>query len=156
LRKSFGATIAVDGVGLEVRPGEVFGLLGPNGAGKTTTISMCVGLLTPDSGSVEVLGLGSSVQPWVRAKIGVAPQALALYDGLTARENLAFFGTLYSLKGQDLRRRVDRALDAVGLSARQKDRVKGFSGGMKRRLNLAVAMLHDPALLMLDEPTAGV
>ncbi len=155
-RKTFGTTTAVDGLTLEIRPGEVFGLLGPNGAGKTTTISMAVGLLKPDSGSVEIVGIGSSTDASVRGKIGVAPQSLAIYDQLTAEENLKFFGRLYGLSGHALNERVTHVLNAVGLLPRKSDRAHAFSGGMKRRLNLAVAMLHDPPMLLLDEPTAGV
>lgn len=156
IRKRFGSTVAVDGVSLSVRRGEVFGLLGPNGAGKTTTISMAIGLLAPDEGRVELEGLGAPTDPRVRAHIGVAPQALALYDDLSAEENLRFFGQVYGLGGAALAGRVAAVLEGVGLSPRGRDRVKGFSGGMKRRLNLAVALLHDPPMLLLDEPTAGV
>lgn len=156
LRKAFGATVAVDGLSLEVRRGEVFGLLGPNGAGKSTTIGMAIGLIAPDSGTVEIEGGGSPRSPEVRATLGVAPQALALYDDLTARENLAFFGTMYGMASAKLRERVASVLEAVGLTARKDDRVGGYSGGMKRRLNLAAALIHDPPLLLLDEPTAGV
>ncbi len=156
LRKSFGQTVAVDGLSLEIKRGEVFGLLGPNGAGKTTTISMAIGLLTPDSGSVELEGFGSPRELAARAQIGVAPQALALYDALSGEENLRFFGKLYGLSGSTLASRVNAALEAVGLAARGKDRLSAYSGGMARRLNLAVAILHNPAILLLDEPTAGV
>ncbi|MBL9000676.1 MAG: ABC transporter ATP-binding protein [Phycisphaerae bacterium] len=156
LRKSFGAVAAVDSVSLEIRRGEVFGLLGPNGAGKSTTIGMAVGLLAPDSGSVELEGVGPPTDPKVRAHLGVAPQALAVYDDLTGEENLRFFGRLYGLRASVLRERVAAVLDMVGLSARSADRVGTYSGGMKRRLNLAAALVHDPPLLLLDEPTAGV
>ncbi|MBL8991524.1 MAG: ABC transporter ATP-binding protein [Phycisphaerae bacterium] len=156
VRKAFGRTVAVDGLSLRVHPGEVFGLLGPNGAGKTTTISMAIGLVRPDAGTVELEGHGPPTDGKVRRMIGVAPQSLALYDQLTAEENLAFFGRLYDLKGRGLADRVQAVLGAVGLSPRRRDRVGGFSGGMKRRMNLAVAMLHDPPMLLLDEPTAGV
>jgi ABC-2 type transport system ATP-binding protein len=156
LRKTYGATKAVDGLSLEVRKGEVFGLLGPNGAGKTTTIGMAVGLVAPDAGSVDVDGAGPPSDPEVRRRIGVAPQTLALYDELTAEENLRFFGRLFGLSGAALSARVDALLEWTGLSGRRKDRVKAFSGGMKRRLNLAGALVHDPPLLLLDEPTAGV
>ena len=156
IRKSFGDLVAVDGLSLHVREGEVFGLLGPNGAGKTTTISMAIGLLLPDAGTIDIGGFGAPTNARVRAKIGVAPQALALYDDLSAQENLEFFGRLYGLSGKVLADRSTAVLNDVGLESRRKDRVKGYSGGMKRRLNLAVAMLHDPPLLLLDEPTAGV
>ncbi len=156
LCKSFGDNVAVDGLSLEIPSGEVFGLLGPNGAGKTTTVNMVVGLLQPDGGSVNLDNGGSPVNPSVRAKIGVAPQALALYDELTGEENLTFFGKLQGLRGGKLAERVRWSLEFVGLLDRQSDRVKTYSGGMKRRLNLAVAVLHDPPLLLLDEPTVGV
>lgn len=154
LHKSFGAIRAVDGVSLEVRKGEVFGLLGPNGAGKSTTINMAMGLLAPDSGAIELEGLGSPRDPSVRRHLGLAPQAIALYEGLTASENLHFFASLYGLR--DAKRRVAAMLELVGLGPRGNDLVAGFSGGMQRRLNLAAALLHDPPLLLLDEPTAGV
>lgn len=156
LRKSFGKTVAVDGISFEIMPHEVFGLLGPNGAGKTTTVNMIVGLLKPDSGRVELSGLGSPKNPKVRARIGVAPQTLSLYDDLSAQENLECFGRLYGLSGKRLQERVAWSLDLVGLSERKDDRVKKFSGGMKRRLNLAVALVHNPEYLILDEPTVGV
>jgi ABC-2 type transport system ATP-binding protein len=134
----------------------VFGLLGPNGAGKTTTVNMAVGLLRPDQGTIEIDGVGSPDQPDVRAKIGVATQALALYDDLTGEENLSFFGKLQGLAGRRLAERVAWALEFVALADRRRDRVKTYSGGMKRRLNMAVAVIHDPPLLLLDEPTVGV
>ncbi len=156
LRKSFGPIVAVDGLSLDIREGEIFGLLGPNGAGKSTTIAMIVGLLRPDSGRVEMDGVGSTLTPAARARIGVAPQSLALYDELSARENLDFFGRLYEMPALARRARVDELLDFVGLADRARSRVRTYSGGMKRRLNLAVALLHDPPLLLLDEPTVGV
>ena len=156
VRKAFGAIVAVDGLTLSIRQDEVFGLLGPNGAGKTTTVNMAVGLLRPDQGTIELNGVGSPDQPNVRAQIGVATQALALYDDLTGEENLSFFGKLQGLSGRRLAERVGWALEFVTLSDRRRDRVKTYSGGMKRRLNLAVAVIHDPPLLLLDEPTVGV
>jgi ABC-2 type transport system ATP-binding protein len=156
LRKSFGELTAVDGLTLTVRKGEVFGLLGPNGAGKTTTLSIAVGLLRPDDGGAELEGLGLCIDPRVRRSIGVAPQSLAVYDALTGDENLRFFGSLYGLRGQELTDRVNGALDAVQLTDRKNDQAGTYSGGMKRRLNLAAALIHDPPLLLLDEPTAGV
>lgn len=155
VRKSYGPRVAVDGVSLSVKPGEVFGLLGPNGAGKSTTIGMCIGVLRPDSGTVRVGGRSPEL-PEVRRELGVAPQSLAVYDELTGRENLAYFGTLAGLAGRDLSTRVSSALESVGLSDRGHDRVMGYSGGMKRRLNLAAAVVHGPKLVLLDEPTAGV
>ncbi len=156
VRKAFGPLVAVDGLSLDVRPGEVFGLLGPNGAGKTTTISMAVGLFAPDRGRVGIGEHGAPTDPAVRAKIGVAPQALALYDDLTAEENLRFFASLYGAYAVVPPTRAGEVLERVGLTARRRDRVKTFSGGMKRRLNLGAALLHDPPMLLLDEPTAGV
>ncbi len=156
LRKSFGSLVAVDDVSFEIARGEVFGLLGPNGAGKSTTINMAIGVLSPDSGSVEIEGVGSPVLAEARRKIGVAPQALALYDELSGRENIEFFGRLQGLWGAGLRQRVDAVLEAVGLSDRGKDKAGEYSGGMKRRLNLAAALVHDPEVVLLDEPTAGV
>jgi ABC-2 type transport system ATP-binding protein len=156
LRKSFGSLVAVDGVSLSVARGEVFGLLGPNGAGKSTTIGMAIGLLAPDSGSVEIEGAGSPRDAAARRQIGVAPQSLALYDELSGEENLLFFGRIQGLSGSLLKTRVTTVLQQVGLAERRRDRVAGYSGGMKRRLNLAAAIVHDPPLLLLDEPTAGV
>ena len=154
IRKRFGATTAVDGLSLEVRSGEVFGLLGPNGAGKSTTIAITTGLLAPDPGSVDILGLGSPADPRVRMHLGLAPQEITLYGELTARENLMFFARLYGIASP--RARVDELLAQVELDTRANDRVAAFSGGMKRRLNLAAAIVHDPRLVLLDEPTAGV
>jgi ABC-2 type transport system ATP-binding protein len=156
VRKTFGNIVAVDGLSLSVRKGEVFGLLGPNGAGKSTSVSLSVGLLTPDSGSVTIEGHGNPADPEVRRRIGVAPQALSLYDRLTAEENLRFFGEVYGLSGATLDKRVSWCLDFVTLADRRGDFVEGYSGGMKRRLNLAAALIHDPELLLLDEPTVGV
>lgn len=156
LHKRFGSVDALRGLSLDVPRATVFGLLGPNGAGKTTTISIAVGLLRPDSGTVDLDGAGSPVDPSVRRRVGVAPQAIALYDELTAAENLDFFATLYGLDRAIRRARTDDLLARVGLTDRARDRVKDFSGGMKRRLNLAAALIHDPPLVLLDEPTAGV
>ena len=153
--KTFGALRAVDGVSFEVAAGEVFGLLGPNGAGKSTTISMICGLLAPDEGAIEVDGRSPS-DPAARTALGVAPQAMAVYDELTARENLRFFGKLYGLGGAELSERCEELLEFVSLRDRANDRAGKYSGGMKRRLNLACAMMHDPKILLLDEPTAGV
>ncbi len=154
LAKRFGNVQAVSGLSLSVRRGEVLGLLGPNGAGKSTTLSMAIGLIAPDAGTVEYEGLGSPRSASVRARIGYAPQSLALYDELTGTENLRFFARLQGIRR--IRERVDAALERVQLSARAGDRVRTYSGGMQRRLNLAVALLNDPEFLLLDEPTAGV
>jgi ABC-2 type transport system ATP-binding protein len=156
VHKRYGDVLAVDGLDLEVRAGEILGLLGPNGAGKTTTVAIAPGLLMPDAGRVDVAGLGSPARPEARRRLGVAPQALALYETLTGAENLAFFGSLHGLSGRDLDERVGGALAFVGLSERGGARVATYSGGMKRRLNLAAALVHDPLLVLLDEPTAGV
>ena len=156
LVKSYGALRAVDGIAFHANPGECLGLLGPNGAGKTTTIHCIVGALRPDAGIVQVDGMSDPTRPAVRAKLGVAPQSLAVYDDFTAEENLAFFGGLYGLAGERLRERVDRALDLAGLTSRRKDRVSTYSGGMQRRLNLVCGLLHDPPVILLDEPTVGV
>jgi ABC-2 type transport system ATP-binding protein len=155
--KQYGATLALDRVSFEVRDGEIFGLLGPNGAGKTTLLSILSCLLEPTSGEVRLLGrpIGPGDR-LARRLIGVVPQELALYGELTARENLLFFGELYGIRGGELRRRVGHILDAVGLGDKADDRVRTFSGGMKRRLNLGAALVHGPSLLLLDEPTVGV
>jgi linearmycin/streptolysin S transport system ATP-binding protein len=156
LRKAYAKIQAVDGVSLELVAGETFGLLGPNGAGKTTTIHMLIGALRPDDGEVTINGSTDPTRPDVRRQIGVAPQVEALYDELSAAENLSFFGRLYGLAGVHLKERVSWCLGLAGLTARAGDRVKTYSGGMKRRLNLACALVHDPPVLLLDEPTAGV
>lgn len=156
IRKSFGTVTAVNGLSLELCPGECFGLLGPNGAGKSTTVNIAIGLLSPDAGTVDLGGRGSPMQASVRQEIGLAPQSLALYDELTAAENLRFFGGLFGLTGRQLREQADWALKFVGLTDRRSDRVRTYSGGMKRRLNLAVAVIHRPRLLLLDEPTVGM
>lgn len=156
LSKRYGDVQAVDGVSFAVAAGEAFGLLGPNGAGKTTTIHMLAGALAPDAGEVTVAGERDPSRPEVRRRIGVAPQGLAIYEELTGEENLATFGRLYGLKGTALAARVDWALDFAGLTDRRKHRAGTYSGGMKRRLNLACALVHEPALLICDEPTVGV
>src|SRR5215813_12204705 len=157
LRKTFGSLFAVDDVSFSVLPGRLTGLLGPNGAGKTTSVSIIAGLLTPERGDVLVGGraLSGDTDPGKR-RIGLVPQDVALYDELTARDNLRFFGALYDLTGPALDHAMTAALTLVGLADRARDRVKTFSGGMKRRLNLAAGLLHDPDILLLDEPTVGV
>ena len=156
VHKSFGKTSAVDDLSLSVHREEVLSLLGPNDAGKSTTVSLAVGLLTPDSGEVTIEGLGNPADPAVRQRMGVAPQALALYDLLTGEENLRFFGQIYSVPEATLAARVAWCLDFVGLTDRRHDRAGTYSGGMKRRLNLAAALVHEPELVLLDEPTMGV
>ena len=156
LCKRYGDLVAVDGLDLRVEAGETFGLLGPNGAGKSTTIRLALGVLTPDAGEVTIEGHGSPTDPQVRRHVGYAPQELALYEELTATENLRFFGKLQGLAGGRLRERIAWGLAFAALEDRQRARVSTFSGGMKRRLNLACAAIHDPDLLLLDEPTVGV
>jgi len=152
--KSYGTVHAVDRVSLRVAAGEVVGLLGPNGAGKSTTVALVTGLLRPDSGSMTIGSIGDPSNAAVRRAIGFAPQELALYDMLTASETVTLFARLYGAFRS--RRQVLEALDMVGLATRADERVGSYSGGMKRRLNLAVALVHEPPLLVLDEPTAGV
>ncbi|MHC4441707.1 MAG: ABC transporter ATP-binding protein [Planctomycetota bacterium] len=158
LRKSYdGLTRAVDEVSISVAGGEVVGLLGPNGAGKTTTMLMLSGLLRPDNGSVEIDGESfKSGRRQLRGLLGVVPQELAIYPELSARENLAFFGRLYGISGKRLREGIGRVLEIIGLGHNGDSPVKTFSGGMKRRLNFGIGLVHEPRLLILDEPTAGV
>jgi len=157
LRKRYGALEAVGCVSFQIREGETYGLLGPNGAGKTTTISMVCGLLSRDAGEVTVDGRAIDTGAVAaKAAIGVVPQDLAIYTDLTARENLDFFGSLYGLRGGALRARIGECLELVGLADRARERTDRFSGGMKRRLNIAIGLLHRPRLLLLDEPTVGV
>lgn len=157
LHKRYGDLVAVHEVSFTARPGEMVGLLGPNGAGKTTTVSMIAGLLAPDRGEVRIAG--STIRgetDAVKRKMGLVPQELALHDEISARENLTLFGALYGMRGAALESAMAEALEITGLADRAKDRVGTFSGGMKRRLNLAAALLHDPQILLLDEPTVGV
>lgn len=154
--KRFGKITAVDYLSLEINTGETVGLLGPNGAGKTTTINMLIGLLAPDEGLVQIGESGSPLDHQVRRNIGIAPQALSLYEELTGLENLSFFARLYGLGGHELSERIDWALSFSGLFERRKSLVKTYSGGMKRRLNMACALLHEPRAVLFDEPTVGV
>ncbi len=148
---------AVKGLSFAIRRGEIFGLLGPNGAGKTTTISMLSCLLEPTEGTAIVAGYDVGKAPGeVKRRIGLVPQELALYPTLSARDNLDYFGRIYGLRGRELRRRVDEVLETVDLTERAKAAVKTYSGGMKRRLNIAAGLLHRPEVLFLDEPTVGV
>jgi len=157
LHKSFGEIKAVRGVSFDVQPGEIFGLLGPNGAGKTTTISMLATLLRPDEGDASIMGHSLRHDPMaVKSVLGVVPQEIALYEDLSARENLTFWGKMYGLRGAKLRQRVNEVLDLIGLSDRANGRVGTFSGGMKRRVNIGVALLHKPQVIYMDEPTAGI
>ncbi|MCL4116631.1 UNVERIFIED_CONTAM: hypothetical protein GTU68_028872 [Idotea baltica] len=157
LTKSFGDRVVVDDLSFEIEPGQTFGLLGPNGAGKTTAISMICGLLKPDAGIVRLDERAVSVDAvGIRRHIGYVPQAIAVYPDLSAAENLEFFGRLQGLKGTTLANRVSVVLDVLGLSDRRGDRAETFSGGMQRRLNIGLGLLHEPDLLVLDEPTVGV
>ena len=157
LQKRYGSLVAVEEVSFRASAGEMVGLLGPNGAGKTTTVSMIAGLLQPDRGEVRIQGgvVSRETDP-VKRRMGLVPQDIALHDELSASENLALFGAIYNLSGKTLHKAMAAALDVAGLAERAKDRVSTFSGGMKRRLNLAAALLHAPGILLLDEPTVGV
>lgn len=157
LRKQFGDILAVDGVSFRAEPGMIFGLLGPNGAGKTTAISCISGLLKPDEGSVRILGHDVVAQGAdSRRSLGVVPQELAVYEDLSARENLSYWGAAYGLRGAHLKSRCQDVLERIGLADRAKEPVKNFSGGMQRRLNFGCAVVHEPKALLLDEPTVGV
>lgn len=157
LVKRFGDLVAVDHVDFDIREGEIFGLLGPNGAGKTTTISMVSGLLDPTEGDVIVDGHSIRKQPVaVKRVLGVVPQEIALYPALNARENLSFWGRMYGMSGKALSSAVDEALELAGLSDRAKERIEKYSGGMKRRINIAAGILHKPRVLLMDEPTVGI
>jgi ABC-2 type transport system ATP-binding protein len=157
LYKSFDEIKAVQGVSFDVQEGEIFSLLGPNGAGKTTTISMLATLLRPDEGDAWVMGRSIRRDPMaVKSVLGVVPQEIALYEDLSARENLTFWGKMYGLRGAGLRQRVNEVLDIIGLSDRADGRVAKFSGGMKRRVNIGVALLHQPQVIYMDEPTVGI
>jgi len=157
LTKIYDARKAVDGISFEIKKGEVFGLLGPNGAGKTTTISMLSCLISPTSGDAHIEEKSIIKEPIeVKKRIGVVPQDIALYPTLSAKENLFFWGEMYGLSGRRLKEKVDEVLQVVGLTERSKDRINKYSGGMKRRINIAVGLLPSPKLLILDEPTIGV
>ncbi|RCX23456.1 ABC-2 type transport system ATP-binding protein [Fontibacillus phaseoli] len=157
LRKVFKGKTAVDNVSLYLDEGESVGLLGPNGAGKSTTISMISSLLTPNSGDVRLNGASIVSKPQlIRQVLGVVPQEIALYEALSAYENLKFFGRIYRLKGKELEVKIQEVLEMVGLKDRQKELIKSYSGGMKRRINIAAALLHDPKIVIMDEPTVGI
>jgi ABC-2 type transport system ATP-binding protein len=157
LVKKYGDFTAVKGISFNIEEGEIFSLLGPNGAGKTTTISMLATLYEPTAGDATVGGHSVTRDPMaVRNVIGVVPQDLALYEDLTARENLIFWGQMYGLSGKSLNARVDEILEQIGLTDKAKNRVKTYSGGMKRRVNIGVGLLHKPRLLFMDEPTVGI
>jgi ABC-2 type transport system ATP-binding protein len=157
LHKNFDEVHAVQGINFEVQPGEIFSLLGPNGAGKSTTISMLSCLLKPSSGDAEVMGYSILQEAnHVKESIGVVPQDIALYPDLSARENLIFWGKMYGLRGPKLQARTDEVLDVIGLTEYQKRRVDKYSGGMKRRLNIGISLLHKPDVIIMDEPTVGI
>ena len=156
LRKQYGNIVAVDDVSFEVQKGETFGLLGPNGAGKTTAIKLLCGLLKSDAGTVTLDGKTDPGLIEVRLSLGVVPQTLAIYEELSAEDNLSFFGRIYGLSGRKLKKRVGNCLEIAGLTQRRRERVSKYSGGMKRRLNMVCSILHEPPILLLDEPTVGV
>lgn len=157
LTKKFGDFIAVDHMSLTIQEGEIFGLLGSNGAGKSTTINMISGLLKSNGGEIYILGKNIATHSkFAKMNIGIVPQDLAIYEDMTAYENVRFFAGLYGLRGTELRARVEEALEFVGLSDKQKSYPKNFSGGMKRRLNIAYAIAHRPKLIIMDEPTVGI
>ena len=157
LAKNYGDFTAVKGISFDIQEGEIFSLLGPNGAGKTTTISMLSTLYTPTSGDATIGGHSITKDPMaVKQIIGMVPQDLALYEDLTARENLLFWGQMYGLSGKSLNDRIDEVLEQIGLVDKAKDRVRTYSGGMKRRVNIGVGLLHKPRLLFMDEPTVGI
>jgi ABC-2 type transport system ATP-binding protein len=155
--KKYGDKVSVDHLNLTIQKGEVFGLLGPNGAGKSTTIKMLSGLLKVDQGDMMLDGISVKTDPLeIKRRIGLVPQDLAIYENLSARENVTFFAKLYGLRGSLLKERVDEALEFVALTDRQRDKPSSFSGGMKRRLNIACAIMHHPKLIIMDEPTVGI
>ena len=157
LVKNYGDFQAVKGISFDIREGEIFSLLGPNGAGKTTTISMLSTLYKPTSGDATIDGYSVTKDPMaVKQVIGVVPQELALYEDLSARENLVFWGQMYGLSGRKLNDRVEEVLKQIDLAERAKNKVKTYSGGMKRRVNIGVGLLHKPRLLFMDEPTVGI
>ena len=157
LRKSYGATEVLAGVDLEVAAGECFGLLGPNGAGKTTTLKLCLGLLTPDAGEIELLGYPVPAEARVaRQRVGVVPQFDNLDPDFTVAENLVVYGRYFGLKDRDIKARISELLEFAGLGGRADARIQTLSGGMKRRLTLARALVNDPQLIFMDEPTTGL
>ena len=157
LRKKFGDNEALKGISFGVKAGEIYGLLGPNGAGKSTTIGILCGLVIPDAGTVMLNGIDIARRPVeARRMLGVVPQEVALYTEFSARDNLNFFGQLYGLRGADLAARIDKVRARVNLADRAKEKIEGFSGGMLRRLNIAAGLLHDPRVVLMDEPTVGL
>ncbi|MDR4890466.1 ABC transporter ATP-binding protein [Fredinandcohnia sp. QZ13] len=157
LSKKYKQKFAAQGINMFLEKGEIVGLLGPNGAGKSTTISMLSSLVVPTSGDVRLMNESTIKHPHnIRKILGVVPQEIALYTDLSAEENLRFFGEIYRLKGAELKQRIEEVLEQIGLTDRRKDLVKTFSGGMKRRLNIGVALLHNPEIIIMDEPTVGI
>ncbi len=157
LVKRYGSSLAVDNISLKIEKGEIFGLLGPNGAGKSTIIKMIMGLLKPNRGEIYVKGMDVRKDSLaVKRLLGLVPQDIAIYDGITARENVEFFGKLYGLRGKNLKNGADEALEFTGLKDKEKEKPKKFSGGMKRRLNIACAIVHQPEIIIMDEPTVGI
>ena len=157
LKKFYKDVKAVNGVDFTIQTGEIFSLLGPNGAGKTTIINLLTGLFPPNAGDVFIFGKSIKKEPMkAKALMGVVPQEIALYEDLSARENLLFWGKLYGLRGKQLQSRVDEVLDLIGLRDRQRQRISKYSGGMKRRVNIGIALLHLPKLVVMDEPTVGI
>lgn len=157
LKKSYGKKHALEDVTFSVQAGTCFGLLGPNGAGKSTTMKIITGLVDPDGGTASVFGMDAVKQRnAIRSRTGYVPQSITLYEKLSAHDNLKFFGEMYGVRGQELKQRIEEILKEIGLIDRKDDRVGTFSGGMKRRINMAAAMLHRPKLLILDEPTVGI
>lgn len=157
LKKFYKDVKAVNGVDFSIQSGEIFSLLGPNGAGKTTTINVLTGLFPPNAGDALILGHSIRKEPLkAKALMGVVPQEIALYEDLSARENLVFWGKLYGLRGKQLQKRVDEVLELIGLRDRQRQRISKYSGGMKRRVNIGIALLHLPKLVIMDEPTVGI
>jgi len=157
LKKFYKDIKAVNGVDFSIQSGEIFSLLGPNGAGKTTTINVLTGLFPPNAGDAVIFGHSIKKEPLkAKALMGVVPQEIALYEDLSARENLVFWGKLYGLRGKPLQTRVDEVLELIGLRDRQRQRVSKYSGGMKRRVNIGIALLHLPKLVVMDEPTVGI
>ncbi len=155
--KRFDDKLVTDNISLNIEEGEIFGLLGPNGAGKSTLINIIVGLIEKDKGSINICGMDISKEPLkTKRSIGLVPQEIALFEGLNARDNLEYFGGLYGLRGKELKERINEALSIVALDREDKKQVKKYSGGMKRRLNIAAALMHHPKVIIMDEPTVGV
>ncbi len=156
VKKTYGNRVALDNVSLTVKEGSCFGLLGPNGAGKSTMMKLVSGIITPSAGEIEVFGLNAKHTRAIQKQIGYVPQSITLYEDLSAKDNLTFFGELVGVRGEALNQRIKDVLERTGLSDRANDEIRTYSGGMKRRINIAAALLHQPKLLILDEPTVGI